>query len=244
MSDPMLQLDEVDLRYGGKPVVGAAHLVIPRGQWIALVGPNGSGKTTLLRCAAGRMPPSRGRVLVAGLSLYPLEQWRGLLPGFASAPEELPPFLTVGQSLQIYANAHGIGAVPEHTLALCRELGLAAFEHELIRHLSLGTRQKLAVVLALLTAPALLLLDEVFNGLDLRSALALKSHLRALVGQGLSVVLATHGLDLVRDYCDGLVLVDAGALVGSWDADRLRSFATTAALERALAEALPGGPRA
>lgn len=239
MSDCILQLDDVDLAYGDRRVASAVRLAIPRGQWIALVGANGSGKTTLLRCAAGRLRPSRGTVLLDGQPLYPLERRRGPLPGFAVGLDELPAFLTLRQSLEICANAHGLGSIPASSLALCRELGLIAWEHELIRHLSLGTRQKLAVVLALLAAPSLLLLDEVFNGLDVRSALVLKAHLRGQVtGQGLSIVLATHALDLPRDYCDGLVLVDAGAVVRSWDAAQLRVFGSTAELERSLADAL------
>ncbi len=71
MSDFILQLEDVDLRYGGKLVVSGARLEVPRGQWIALVGPNGSGKTTLLRCAAGRLAPSRGAARVEGKPLYP-----------------------------------------------------------------------------------------------------------------------------------------------------------------------------
>jgi ABC-type multidrug transport system ATPase subunit len=188
------------------------------------------------------LPPLRGTTLLDGKPLYPLQQWNGALPGFAVGPDELPAFLTLRQGLEIYANAHDIGTIPAASMALCRELGLMAWEHELIRNLSLGTRQKLAVVLALLAAPSLLLLDEVFNGLDIRSGLVLKTHLRRQVAeQGLSIVLATHALDLPRDYCDRLVLIDAGAVVRSWDAAQLRAFGSTVELERALADALPAG---
>jgi ABC-2 type transport system ATP-binding protein len=240
MSDMALELDAIDLSYGKRTVVSAASLSLRQGQWIALVGPNASGKTTLLRCAAGRLPPARGTVRIAGQPLYSAAEPGSALPGYATAPEELPPFLSVRQSLEIYASANGIEAVPEHSMALCRDLGLGACEHELIRHLSLGTRQKLAVVLALLTGPALLLLDEVFNGLDVRSALTLKRHLRERVErQGMSILLATHALDVVMDYCDGLVLMDAGRLVRSWEAAELRGFKGTAELEQVLANALP-----
>jgi len=243
VKDHLLQLDDVELRYADKIVVSGVRLELRRGSWVALVGPNASGKTTLLRSVAGRLPPARGFVRIAGKSLYPLRDWHEQLPGCAAVPEELPSFLTVRQSLEIHAAAHGIGAVPDHSLALFRELGLASTEGELIGHLSLGTRQKLAVVLALLTSPTLLLLDEVFNGLDVRSALILKRHLREQVERdGLSILLATHALDLVKDYCDGLALIDAGRLIRCWDAVALRGFGSTAELELALAGALaPAG---
>ncbi len=239
----MLEFDGVDLAYQRKAVVRDTHLAIGRGQWLALVGPNASGKTTLLRAAAGNLRPSRGVVRLDGRPLYPLDRWVGSLPAHASAPEDLPPFLTARQSLSILAQAHGIGAIPEHSLALWRALGLVPYEHELVRHLSLGTRQKLAVVLALLTGPSLLLLDEVFNGLDARSALTLKEHLRGLVSeQGLSILLATHALDVVKDYCDAMVLMDSGRLVHRWESEQLRGFASTRELERALADRLPPDP--
>ena len=240
MNASVLEFDAVDLSYQRRVAVRDARLALAPGQWLALVGPNASGKTTLLRAAAGRLRPSRGIVRLAGRPLYPLEQWSGTLPACASAPEELPPFLTARQCLAIYAQAHGIRAVPERSMALWRALGLAPYEHELIRHLSLGTRQKIAVLLALLAAPSLLLLDEVFNGLDARSALTLKEYLRKRVtDEGLSILLATHALDVVKDYCDGMVLIDGGKLVDRWDGAALRAFASTRELEQALAERLP-----
>lgn len=239
MTEAPLQLIEVDLRYQQRLVVSGANMTIQRGKWIALVGPNASGKTTLLRCAAGRMPPSRGTVCLDGKPLYPVAGRRERLPGFASPPGELPPFLTVRQSLEVYAFAHGLASVPEHTLALCGHLGLSSFEHTLTRELSLGTRQKLAVVLALLDGPALLLIDEVFNGLDIRSALALRTHLRERVERdGLSVLMATHSLDIVKACCDGLVLVDSGKLLCSWESAEIGQYPGTGELEQALAQIL------
>lgn len=239
MNHTVLQFKGVDLGYGGRVVVHGAELQVNRGQWVALVGPNASGKTTMLRCAAGRLGPLRGEVRFEERSLYPLQDPRAVLPGFAVPPEDLPPFLTVRQGLEIYCSAHGMSGVPERCAALCRDLGLAAFEDVLISELSLGTRQKLSVVLALLTGPPLLLLDEIFNGLDVRSALKLKVHLRERVArEGLSILLATHALDVVMGYCDGLVLMDSGRLLGTWDAAQLRAFRGTDELEQTLAGVL------
>ncbi len=239
MSDTVLQLEAVDLGYGRRVVVHGAQLHVMRGQWVALVGPNASGKTTLLRCAAGRLGPLRGTVRFEEKPLYPLQDAGAALPGFAVPSEDLPPFLTVRQSLAIYASAHGMNGIPERGTALCRDLGLAAFDDALISELSLGTRQKLSVVLALMTGPSLLLLDEVFNGLDVRSALTLKRHLQQCVTQeGLSIVLATHALDVVRGYCDGVVLMESGRTLRHLNDAELRSFGDTASLEQALADIL------
>jgi len=236
LAQAVLQLAGVELGYGGQTVLRGLDLQVDGGRWIALVGPNASGKTTLLRCIAGQLPPQRGVVQLQGRALYPVKEWVGL-PGCATAPEDLPPFLTVRQCLEIYAAANGLESVPAHTTLLCEQLGLRSFEDMLVRSASLGTRQKLAVVLALMRDAPLLLLDEVFNGLDFGSALTLKDHLRRRVEGGLSILLATHSLDVVLACCDGLLLLDSGRPVRFWDAPELRSFRSTLELERDLAAA-------
>jgi len=238
VSEAVLELETVDLRYGRQLVVHGASLAVRRGQWMALVGPNASGKTTVLRCAAGRLAPARGSARFNGVSMYAAQGRSAAVPGFAVAPEELPAFLTVRQSLEIYADAHGLSAIPERSWQLCRDLSLAEHANQLVRHLSLGTRQKLAVVLALLGASPLLLVDEVFNGLDIKSALQLKQHMHARVRDGLAILMATHSLDVVQDYCDGLALIDSGRVVTQWGAEQLRRIGTTADLEQALAAEL------
>jgi ABC-2 type transport system ATP-binding protein len=235
---PVLELVNAELRYGGKAVLTGVQLRVDPGQWIALVGPNASGKTTLLRCAAGRLAPTQGEVRLDGAALYPLAKTTPL-PGYCSPPEELPRFLSLRQCMQVYAAAHRLPAIPATTTALCAELGLLAHEQKLVEQVSLGTRQKLAIVLALMTSPRLLLLDEVFNGLDFGSARVLKRHLGRLVEQqGLSILLATHALDVVGSCCNAAVLIDGGRLVRRWDAAELGALRGIPELEDALAAAL------
>jgi ABC-2 type transport system ATP-binding protein len=115
-------------------------------------------------------------------------------------------------------------------------LGLDAHASTLVRHCSLGTRQKLAIVLALMLRPSLLLLDEVFNGLDFSSTLKLRAHLRERVERdGLTVLLATHSLDVVLRCCDELVLLDSGKFVHRWSTSEFAGERGLADLEQALA---------
>jgi ABC-2 type transport system ATP-binding protein len=235
MNTPRLALDGLTLGYGGRTVLHDLQLTVERGRWLALVGPNASGKTTLLRSIAGHHTPLRGSICIDGQPLYPAQSAHKL-PGFAIPPEELPPFLTVQQCLDIYAHAHQLAEPPPECQGLAKLLGLDAHASTLTRNCSLGTRQKLAIVLTLMLRPTLLLLDEVFNGLDFRSAMALRAHLRQRVDQdGMTILLATHSLDVVLGCCDELVLLDSGKLVRRWD---MTEFAAggLAALENALAE--------
>lgn len=226
----------MEVRYGGSAVLRDISLQLEPSRWIALVGPNASGKSTLLRCAAGQLGPARGQVRVQGTPLYPPPE--GIAPPrLATAPEALPAFLTVRQCLEIYAEAHGLAAVPTESEQLADKLGLAKHLYTFVGACSLGTRQKLSLVLALMTRPRVLLLDEVFNGLDVASAVFLKNELRERVKEGMSILLATHALDLVARHCDGLALLEGGTLVQQWDAEALRALGGTEGLEQALATA-------
>lgn len=236
MSTSTLEFVNVEVRYGGSAVLRDINLQLMPSRWIALVGPNASGKSTLLRCAAGQLGPARGQVRVQGMPLYPAPEGAAP-PCLAVAPETLPAFLTVRQCLEIYADAHELSAVPTQSEQLAQKLGLANHLYAFVGACSLGTRQKLSLVLALMTRPRVLLLDEVFNGLDVGSALFLKNELRERVKEGMSILLATHGLDLVARHCDGLALLEGGTLVQQWDADALRALGGTEGLEQALAMA-------
>ena len=231
----LLEIEGLELRYGRQPVLQDLNLQVSRGRWIALLGPNASGKTTLLHCVAGQLAPARGSVRIEGAPLYPVRPTLRRLPGHAASPEDLPSFLTLRQCVEVFAAAHAIPALPPDVELLHDQLGLPAHDQQLVRSASLGTRQKLAIVLALMRQPSLLLLDEVFNGLDFGSALVLKEHLRARVAGGLSILLATHSLDVVLGCCDGLVLLDSGRLLRSWNAAELAVFRSAQELERELA---------
>jgi ABC-type multidrug transport system ATPase subunit len=234
----LLAIEDLELAYQQVTVLSQLRLAVERGRWVALLGANASGKTTLLRCIAGRHEPVRGTVRVDGEFLYPARPGAKDLPGFAIPPEELPPFLTVRQCIDIYTSAHTLDAPPPECAALIALLGLDAHAHALVRHCSLGTRQKLAIVLALMTRPTLLLLDEVFNGLDFGSALKLRLWLRERVDQeGRSILLATHSLDVVMQCCHELVLLEGGRLVRHWSMDEFAGGGGLAALEEALADA-------
>jgi ABC-type multidrug transport system ATPase subunit len=230
------------VRYGGTAVLHGIQLQLAPSQWLALAGPNASGKSTLLRCAAGQLTPSRGLVRAQGASLYPPHEGVAM-PCLAVAPETLPAFLSVKQCLEIYAEAHGLAAPPLDCEDIVQNLGLTRHLHTFVGACSLGTRQKLSLVLALMTRPSVLLLDEVFNGLDAASALFLKSELRQRVAQGMSILLATHALDLVARHCDGLALLEGGTIVQQWNADALRALGTEG-LEQALAAASRAADRA
>jgi ABC-2 type transport system ATP-binding protein len=131
--------------------------------------------------------------------------------------------LTARQCLEVHAAAKGLPAVGADLLALADELRFTPFLESFVDTLSLGTRQKLAVLLALLGDPLLIVLDEAFNGLDPASALTLKRHLRErLRRRGGALLLATHSLDIVEHYADRAAVLIDGRLKRVWSKDELQ----------------------
>lgn len=236
---PVLRVSGLTAGYGAQPVLTGVSLEMPPGEWVALLGPNASGKSTLLYCIAGMLRPDCGEIELCGCSLarQPQEAKRSL--GFGCAPERLPGLLTGRQCLEVYAAAKACREIDAGVLALCETFGLTALLDRFIDTYSLGTRQKLAVLLALIGAPRLIVLDEAFNGLDPASSRALKRHLRELVDGGrASVLLATHALDVVERYADRAALLLAGRIVHLWSAaDIVTLRASEGGLEEAVSAA-------
>lgn len=218
MSERVLDIVGVRARYGAHEVLRGVDLHIARGEWFCLLGPNGVGKSTLLNCLTGRMRPVAGDIDVCGHSILtqPLAAKRFL--GVASAPEQLPGLLTGRQCLEVYALAKGLTSVDAELLDISVRLKFTGFMDKCVDTYSLGTRQKLAVLLALLGDPALIVLDEAFNGLDPASASTLKRLLRdRLAASRCAVLLATHSLDIVEHHADTAALMLDGRVARQWD---------------------------
>jgi ABC-2 type transport system ATP-binding protein len=241
MSEHALVIDGLSAGYPGRQVLSTIDLCIERGEWLALVGPNGSGKSTLLDCIAGRMKIQAGAIRIAGFALDSSEQSAKRQLGYAIAPEKLPPLLSGRQCLAVHAAAKQITHDDSELEQLADELGIAKWLDDAVAMYSYGTRQKLGVLLALIGEPALIVLDESFNGLDPASGLALKRRLRARVDAGrCAILLATHALDIVERYTDRAVLLHEGRFIGNWNRRELAAFRDShdGGLEAALAQAM------
>ncbi len=232
----VLEVENVHARYGDHEVLRGVNLQVSRGQWVCLLGPNGVGKSTLLHCIAGRLDAASGDIRISGHSSSAAKRRLG----YACAPEQLPGLLTGRQCLEVYAIAKELEAIDGDVLAVAEDLKFTPFMDGFVDTYSLGTRQKLCVLLALLGDPDLIVFDEAFNGLDPRSALRLKQHLRErLLAGRCGVLLATHSLDTVEHHADAAALLIDGVIARRWTAIEIEQLRVSGAngLERALAEA-------
>jgi ABC-2 type transport system ATP-binding protein len=218
-----LETSEVRLSYSGNEVLRGVSFALPEGQVVGLIGPNGSGKSSLLRCIVGMTGFGSGRIAIDGLSLAdgPVEYRRRL--GYAVEPRTLPDVLTARQCIELLAELRG-DAKPQASTSLADALGLGPWIDAPVATYSLGTRQKLAIVLALLGDPPLLVLDEILNGLDPVAAYALKQELKRRAQDGATVLLATHGLEVAERFLDRALLMLDGRIEADWSATELAAF--------------------
>jgi ABC-2 type transport system ATP-binding protein len=214
-STPILEVVSLAKAYRRRPVLHGVTLTVLPGEAIAVIGPNGAGKSTFLGCVTGERVPDSGRVRVCGVD--PLSDPAGAAQCMGFVPEH--PFLygelTVGETLRFVAEVRRLERAAAETEAerLLDHFGLAGAEGVFCRELSQGMSRKLALIAALLHGPRLLILDEVFNGLDLPSAERLVEELDSRREDGASVLLSSHDLQLLAKWCDrGLLLAPDG-----WD---------------------------
>ncbi|RKG50712.1 ABC transporter ATP-binding protein [Corallococcus sp. AB011P] len=211
--EPALDVEGLEKTYGAVRAVRGLSFQVAPGEVLGLVGPNGAGKTSTLRCLAGILPPSAGRVRVAGFDVAqaPVEAKRQL----AFLPDE-PRFfeyLTVWEHLNFTARLYGVEDWEERGRALLAEMELTGREKSLPGELSRGMKQKLSIACGFLHQPRLILLDEPLTGLDPLGIRRMKASLRRRAEEGTALVLSSHLLPLVEELCHRLLVIAGGRAV-------------------------------
>lgn len=211
----MVEVKNVVFEYPGKPVLRDVSFQVQSGRITALVGPNGVGKTTLLRCIAGLDTPLSGSIQVDGIDvrLYPRKVHRvvGYLSDFFGLYEDL----TVRQCLSYVAQSHQIASstVSETVERVAERLELTHFLDKKANTLSRGWRQRLGIAQALIHQPKLLLLDEPASGLDPQARVHLSALFRMLQQDGMTLIVSSHILAELEDYCSDMLMLKDGKLL-------------------------------
>ena len=226
---PLLQVSGLSKRYGDQYALADVSFAVHGQQVLGLIGPNGAGKTTLLEAIAGVLPADAGLVLWQGALLSQARR-RDLI---FYLPDGLRPwddqFVTriVNFFATVYRRSRG------DVLEVIRSVGLLPVLNKRINALSKGYNRRLMLALALLTPQPFLLMDEPFDGFDLRQTREIMGVLRKIVEQGRTLVLAIHQLIDAERMCDRFVLLADGRTRGMGTLDELRaqSGKTSAGLE-------------
>jgi branched-chain amino acid transport system ATP-binding protein len=217
---PVLEVREVDSRYGGLLAVQNVTFKADAGQVTGLIGPNGAGKTTLFNVITGLQPASAGRVLVGGDDITDLKPHQRARLRVARTFQRLEVFgsLTSRENVMVAAEAANDWsdekADPRRVAdAILERIGLLDFANEPVDAMPTGHARLVELGRALAIRPQLLLLDEPSAGLDEDETDRLGDLLEELAGEGMAILLVEHDVELVMRVCVEIYVLDFGRLI-------------------------------
>ena len=228
-----LELRHVSKRFHGIVAVDNVSFSARAGEITGYLGPNGSGKSTTLKMTTGLIEMTSGEILFEG---EPIQRDPIAYKGrFGYVPEEphLYAHLTGLEYLTMVGQLRGLAPRPtaERIDGILRLLGLYSHRHSAISAYSKGMRQKVLLTAALLHNPDLILLDEPFSGLDVASALVMRSLVQELAVRGKVVLFSSHELQTVERVCSHIVILHRGRIVADDSIARLRTLMALPTLE-------------
>ena len=194
------RFEAVEKSFGKKKVLNRVTFSLETGEIVGLLGPNGSGKTTIMKLLSGMLSPNCGKIEVD-------ETFRALIetPSFYSS-------LSGVENLRYFAAYAGDSR--EHLEEIIDLLKMRSYIRERVSAYSLGMRQKLGIAYTLLGNPRLLILDEPINGLDPLVVVEIRELLIALKQRGITILISSHILQEMQEWCDRVLLLKEGNIIG------------------------------
>jgi ABC-2 type transport system ATP-binding protein len=207
-NEALVEVRGLTKHYGRLTALSGASFSIRRGEILGLIGPNGSGKTSLFECLAGVLPADRGTVRVGGDDLAP----RARASHLFYVPDGIAPWpaQTVGWALDFSIGYFGGRSARRDEVI--ERLSLSHLTRAQIGTLSKGERKRALIAVGLLSPQPILLIDEPFDGLDLRQTRDLAVTLRAHATEGRTLFLSVHQIGDAARLCDRFVLLSAGVV--------------------------------
>src|SRR5271170_5717470 len=234
----MLELLNVSKHFSGIPAVDDVSFSARPGEVTGYLGPNGSGKSTTMKMITGLIEMTSGQILFQGNRIE--DDLIAYKRRMGYVPEEpyLYNHLSGAEYLMMIAQLRNL---PRRESAECidglmRLLSLHDDRHASISGYSKGMRQKVLLASALLHNPELLLLDEPFSGLDVGSALVLRSLIQELAARGKVVLFSSHDLEIVERVCSRIVILHRGQIVADDSIEHLRTLMSLPTLEEIFSQ--------
>jgi ABC-2 type transport system ATP-binding protein len=221
----MIELDQVVKKFGDLIAVDHVSLKIPRGEFFAVLGPNAAGKTTMIKLLTGLIKPTTGCARICGFDIQtePLEARKRLayVPDFPFLYDKLTArefFRFVGQLFKLEA-----GRIEKNSQELVARFHLLEYVDRSLEGLSHGTRQRVAIVAALLHDPEVFVIDEPMVGLDPQHARVVKDVLKERSLAGVTILVSTHQLSIAEEMADRIGIINGGKLIAVGTRDELRA---------------------
>lgn len=209
---PVLKATGVSKRFGSLIAVDNVDLTIQPGEFLALLGPNGAGKTTLIEMIEGIQDPDSGSIEILGMRWSEQEKQIRQKIGVALQETRFYDRLTVEETLRMFGTFYQARNRIEEILGIIR---LKDKRNTYTMGLSGGQRQRLALGVALLNEPTLLLLDEPTTGLDPNARRDVWAILQDLKSRGVTMILTTHYMEEAENLCERITIMDRGRFLAS-----------------------------
>src|SRR5438552_2490729 len=218
----MIEVQGLTKRYGPTVAVSEVSFEVRKGEVLGFLGPNGAGKTTTMRVITGYLPPSAGKVRVAGVDVVeePLEAKRHT--GYLPENPPVYPDMTVVEYLAFVARVKGLprGEVKKRVDEVSEKCAITDVRERQIGKLSKGYRQRVGLAQALIHNPDVLILDEPTAGLDPKQIIETRELIKELAGNH-TIILSTHILPEVSQTCQRVVIINKGRVVAVDTPDNL-----------------------
>ena len=213
MNDYVIETKNLTKQYGSQTSVSGLNIHVKKGRIYGLLGRNGAGKTTTMKMLLGLTAPTSGEIRIFGKQLKGNE--KAILPHVGSLIESpgFYPNLTATENLRIFASLRGLKNT-NHLKSALELVGLPYRDKKLYSQYSLGMKQRLAIALAVMHNPSLLILDEPINGLDPIGIAEVRSFIRELCDvQGKTILISSHILSEIALLADDIGIIDHGVLL-------------------------------
>jgi ABC-2 type transport system ATP-binding protein len=228
-AEAQLDVTRLTKTFGRFVALEDVSFVVRPGEVLGLIGPNGAGKTTLFECIAGLLPADRGVISWGGRSLDPRERSAHLF----YVPDGIAPWPAQTVRWALDFSIGFFGGASEQKAHVIGDLHLEPLLDKTIGTLSKGMRKRATLALGLLAPQPLLLIDEPFDGLDLRQSRELAATLRAHAEEGRTLFLSIHQISDAARMCDRFVLLSGGKVCGMGTLDELSHMAASRGLAQA-----------
>ncbi len=209
----ILQVRDLTVAYGPKTAVDAVSFEIRRGEIFGLLGPNGAGKTSTLSAIEGLVKPQSGTILLDGIDSRRHPNQARARMGVQLQATSFQSELQIRQIVRLYAGLYGVDLSGQQIADGLRVIGLQGEAHKPFKQLSGGQQQRLALYIAVVHDPGLLLLDEPTAGLDPQSRRQLWGRIEHIRQEGGSILLTTHSMEEAQAVCDRVAIIDNGTLL-------------------------------
>ena len=207
---PAIVVKDLVKRYGSLTAVNGISFEVYENEIFGIVGPNGAGKTSAVECIVGIRNPSSGTVKVLGLDPTKNSSELRELIGIQLQEGSLPYNMKVREALQLFANLY---QRPRPVEPLLAQMGIAQKANDFYEKLSGGQKQRLAIALALVNDPKVVVFDELTTGLDPQARRAMWEMVRNIHALGKTVLLITHFMEEAEKLCDRVAFIDEGNVV-------------------------------